>query len=90
MSSHILADALRADSRLRIILSQITPAHTLDTIAAASLTALGIAYLFPKWTWDKPDPYEFIYFERPQSDEDAGSASNTTRNIAKRLEELVH
>ena len=89
MNFHILVDALQGDSRLRFILSQITPAHTLDIIATVFLAALGVAYLFPKWTWDKPDPYEFIYYEKPQSGEVAGGASNTTRNISKRIEDLV-
>ena len=89
MASHISADTLQAYNRLRISLNPIIPAHILDIIAAGSLGALGIAYLFPKWTWDRPDPYEFIYYQRPQSDVSAGSAAQTTRNIAKRLEELV-
>ena len=89
MASHILLDALQRDSHLADILSRITPAHTLDAIAAVFLGAVGAAYLFPKWTWDKPDPYEFIYYERPQSDEGEGATCNATRDIATRLEELV-
>ena len=88
MTSHVLENAL-LDSRLGVVLSRITPTHALDVIASALLAALSLAYLFPKWTWDRPDPHGFIYFERPQSDEGAGSSSSTTRNIAKRLEELV-
>lgn len=90
MASHVLAGALRADARLGDTLAQILPAHTLDAIAAASLGALGVAYLFPKWTWNKPDPYEFIYYERPQNNDGVGGANNITRNISKRLEELVN
>ncbi|KAH6655812.1 hypothetical protein BKA67DRAFT_591995 [Truncatella angustata] len=35
-----------------------------------------------------PDPYQHIWYERPQADDAKGSTSRTTRNIAERLGEL--
>lgn len=81
--------AVRTDPRLRILASNLKPAHAADILAAAVLSVVAILYLFPKWTWNRPDPHEYIYFERPQSDSGAGGGGGTTKNIAKRLEELV-
>lgn len=77
------------DGRASALLD-IAPASFLDVAAAVIIGFGSLAYLFPKQTWDKPDPYQSIWFERPQNRVDIeGNASQTTRNIAQRLGELV-
>ncbi|KAF5242226.1 hypothetical protein FAUST_3419 [Fusarium austroamericanum] len=72
-----------------ILLSQLGPPQSIADIAA--LSALGVAsaaYLLRGITWDKPDPYHHVWFERMGSK--GGSSSShpkATRDIAKRLEE---
>lgn len=47
-------------------------------------------YLARDKTWDKPDPYHHLWFERPQlKNGSKRSASKQTRNIAQRMEDLV-
>ncbi|CAG9973785.1 unnamed protein product [Clonostachys byssicola] len=87
MTSQIFSEALPMGAPLNEMLKSAIPRHILDVVSAASLGALGIAYLFPRYTWNKPDPYEYIYYEKPQSGEHAGGANKVTRNIAKYLEE---
>jgi hypothetical protein len=89
MTYQILGEALQMEAPLNEMLKSAVPSHTLDVVSAASLGALCIAYLFPKYTWNKPDPYEYIYHEKPQSGEHTGGANKVTRNIAKYLEETV-
>lgn len=50
---------------------------------------MSSAFLLRRYTWDKPDPHEYIFFEKPQAKEGFLNKVKTTRNIAKRLEELV-
>lgn len=72
------------------ILAELAPKTILDTAAVVLAGALLGTYLFADYTWNKPDPYQYIYYERPQKQGDGShSASQTTRNIAQRLEELV-
>lgn len=73
------------------LLSQLGPPQSIADIAA--LSALGVAsaaYLLRGITWDKPDPYHHVWFERMGSK--GGSSSShpkATRDIAKKLEETV-
>lgn len=72
------------------LLKQVAPSSFLDTIALGIAAAATAAWLLRKYTWDKPDPYHYIYFERPQvQDGFLASRKRVTRNIAQRLEELV-
>jgi NADPH-ferrihemoprotein reductase len=86
-----------------VILSTVNPAQVLsglirlsravsvDDIAALGLLAAGTAgYLLRGTAWDKPDPYQHIWFERPQEKDGACRAAKAaTRNIAQKLEEAV-
>lgn len=73
------------------LLSQLGPPQSIADIAA--LSALGVAsaaYLLRGITWDKPDHYHHVWFERMGSK--GGSSSShpkATRDIAKKLEETV-
>lgn len=74
---------------LAALVKQAAPSTLLDT-AALSVSALAAAaYFLREYTWDKPDPYRHIFFERPQAQEGFIQGAAKTRNIAERLEELV-
>ncbi|KAK9413791.1 putative NADPH--cytochrome P450 reductase [Seiridium unicorne] len=70
------------------VLELLKPATYTDAAALAVFAAASAAYTLRKYTWDKPDPFQHIWYERPQASDGAGSAARTTRNIAERLEEL--
>ncbi|KAH8669097.1 hypothetical protein BX600DRAFT_379943 [Xylariales sp. PMI_506] len=70
------------------ILSSITPTTFLDAAALAVIGAGSAVYALRKYTWDRPDPYEHIWYERPQADGSGASVSKITRNIVQRLDEL--
>ena len=72
------------------LLSFLTPATAIDTAAVVVAISLLASYLLADYTWNRADPYQYILFEKPQL-QDGGSrlASQTTRNISERLEELV-
>jgi hypothetical protein len=67
----------------------IAPANYADAAALAVIATASVAYTLRKYTWDRPDPYEYIWYERPQANGAKGNAARVTRNIAQRLEELV-
>lgn len=71
------------------VLDMVTPATYGDAAALAVIAAASAAYSLRKYTWDRPDPYDYIWYERPQANDAKGGAARTTRNIAERLEELV-
>src|SRR5205814_974851 len=49
---------------------------------------LATARLLQGRVWDKPDPYRYIYFERPQEQLRANDGlPEETRNVAQKLEE---
>ena len=68
---------------------QLTRTTAYDDIAVLALLVLGGAsYLTRGSLWDKPDPYHYKWFERPQ--ESALNGRHTrkeTRNVAQKLEE---
>ncbi|EEU46896.1 uncharacterized protein NECHADRAFT_36849 [Fusarium vanettenii 77-13-4] len=69
-------------------LSQLGPPQTVADIAA--LTAVGVAsaaYLLRGIAWDRPDPYDYIWYERMGSKDGAASRPKATRDIAKKMEE---
>ncbi|KAK6201991.1 hypothetical protein LQW54_009204 [Pestalotiopsis sp. IQ-011] len=70
------------------VLDMVTPATYRDAAALAVIAAASAAYGLRKYTWDKPDSHDYIFFERPQANDAKGGAARTTRNIAERLEEL--
>jgi NADPH-ferrihemoprotein reductase len=59
-----------------------------DLLVLVILLAGGLAYATHGIFWDKPDPYHYKWFERPQGTV-AGlvAASRSTRNIAEKLGE---
>lgn len=70
------------------VLKNLTPQTYADAAALAVVAVGSAAFTLRKYTWDRPDPYNYIWYERPQSG-DGASAAKATRNIAQRLEELV-
>lgn len=89
METNIITKAFIPGTKLDD-LGRLAPTSFLDLLALLFVGAGSVAYLFPQWTWNKPDPYHHIWFERPQQQEGGlNNASQTTRNIAQRLEELV-
>ncbi|UNI15405.1 NADPH--hemoprotein reductase [Purpureocillium takamizusanense] len=72
-----------------LLLAKLAPVTVGDMVAAAIMVAMAGAYLLADYTWNKPSPYQYIWYERPQ-DQDAAtrSATRATRNVAQRLEEL--
>lgn len=70
------------------LLSQLAPNIFADTAALAAAGLLSAAYVLRGYTWDKPDPYSFIWYEKPQQGA-GGNAAKKSKNIAERLEELV-
>lgn len=72
------------------ILGRIGPTSYLDTLALTTVGLVSGAYVLVDQIWGKPDPYNYIFYERPQEADSAALAANqTTRNIADRMEELV-
>ena len=71
------------------LLREGTRTAAYDDIAALALLALGGAgYLTRGSLWDKPDPYHYKWFERPQESALNGRhIKKETRNIAEKLEE---
>ncbi|KAF2090285.1 riboflavin synthase domain-like protein [Saccharata proteae CBS 121410] len=63
--------------------------NSLADAAALAVVALGSAgYLLKGFTWDRPDPYIYQWYEKPQFRNGAiGNSKKETRNIAQKLEE---
>lgn len=77
------------DDALRL-LGQAAPSSFVDALALATISVALSAYALRGYAWDKPNPYQHLWFERPQAtDVDGGSGKATTRNIAEKAEELV-
>jgi NADPH-ferrihemoprotein reductase len=70
------------------VLDRMAPNSYLDAVALASVGLASGAYLVIDQIWGKPDPYNYIWYERPQQADGAAQAAATTRNIAERMEEL--
>ncbi|KAK7432224.1 hypothetical protein QQZ08_001169 [Neonectria magnoliae] len=71
------------------VLGRIGPASYLDTLALTTVGLVSGAYVLIDQIWGKPDPHNYIFFERPQEIDGAARAANAvTRNIADRMEEL--
>jgi len=78
-----------ADKSLQLLTSAV-PASFLDLTALSLFLIASSALLLREYTWDKPDPFLYKWFERPQEKLTIGQKSTqTTRNIAQRLQELV-
>ncbi|KZL71813.1 nadp fad dependent oxidoreductase [Colletotrichum incanum] len=70
------------------LISQLTPSTVADTAALAAAGLLSAAYVLRGYAWDKPDPYDYIWYEKPQQGAGGNAANKRSRNVAERLEEL--
>lgn len=70
-------------------LSKLVPSGALDAVALAAVTVGSTAYLLRDIIWR--DPYDHLWFNRPQLLENGGSAetSQSTRDVSKMIQELV-
>ena len=77
------------NSTITNLLREGTRTAAYDDIVILALLALGGAsYLTRGSLWDKPDPYHYKWFERPQESALNGRhIKKETRNIAQKLEE---
>lgn len=70
--------------------TRLAPGTIADAGAAAIAFGLCLVYVITDYTWNRPDKHGYIWYQRPQEQDAAGrAASQTTRNIAQRLDELV-
>lgn len=60
-----------------------------DLAAMAVLATLTMLYLFNGTLWNKPDPFLYKMYERPQQNMPGLTASKSTRDIGKKLEQTV-
>lgn len=60
-----------------------------DLAMMAVLGAASTAYMSRGRLWDKPDPYQYKWFERPQEQMIGKAGAQQTRNIMEKLEETV-
>ncbi|KEQ68143.1 hypothetical protein M436DRAFT_86636 [Aureobasidium namibiae CBS 147.97] len=58
-----------------------------DLAMMAILGAASTAYMSRGRLWDKPDPYHYKWFERPQEQMGGKARAQQTRNIMEKLEE---
>ena len=70
----------------KLLSQNLKPKSAADYLALLVATVLGATYLTRGSLWDKPDPYNYVYFERPQQQSGTlGSHASAQRNIAKKL-----
>ena len=60
-----------------------------DFAAMAVMATLSILYLSKGILWSRPDPYLYKLYERPQEHLTGQSTSQSTRDIAQKLEQIV-
>ena len=78
------------DVKLWQMISQAPRYGTYDDIAATALLAsLGLLWLSKGILWNRPDPYLYKMYERPQEHLVRQSTAQSTRDIAKKLEQIV-
>ena len=69
---------------------QLSEYGALDDFAAmAVLATLTMLYLLNGTLWNKPDPYLYKMYEKPREKMTGLSASKSTREIGKKLEQTV-
>jgi len=75
--------------QLRLLFETLKPGSWTDVAALGLFALAGVGYSLRGIAWDRPDPYRYIYYERPQERKGAArTASLNTRNVAQRLEDL--
>lgn len=87
MASTILSDLARNGTFTSALASLSESSGHDDYFALAILALSGVAFLTKGSLWDKPDPYHYKWFERPQQALQGSIAQLQTRNIAQKLEE---
>lgn len=92
--SSILGNLQQLDTQsldvLRELLKQAVPHNAADFAALVVISITLAAYLTRGIFWDRPDPYHYLWYERPQLKDGSGAvaaAQKATRNIAKKMEE---
>lgn len=71
-------------------LSSLPKYGSVDDLAAMAVVAtLSVLYLFKGVLWNRPDPYLYKMYERPQEHLKSESAAITTRDISKKMEQMV-
>lgn len=70
--------------------SQTLRAATVDDVVAmAVLAILSAVYLMRGALWDKPDPYLYKMYERPQQKMGSKTVTAATRDVAERMQQVV-
>ncbi|KAH6894373.1 hypothetical protein B0T10DRAFT_589930 [Thelonectria olida] len=68
-------------------LSQLGPPQsTADVVALAAVGVASAAYMLNGIAWNRPDPYDHIWYQRMEP-RGSGGGAKATRNIAQKLEE---
>ncbi|KAH7157789.1 hypothetical protein B0J13DRAFT_467964 [Dactylonectria estremocensis] len=81
-----MANVFTADAVSR--LSQLAPPQTAaDVVALAAVGVASAAYMLNGVAWNRPDPYDHIWYQRMEPRGGAGGGAKATRNIAQKLEE---
>lgn len=65
------------------------PQTTADVVALAAVSVASAAYMLNGIAWNRPDPYNHIWYRRVEPRGGAGGKEKATRNIAQKLEESV-
>lgn len=60
-----------------------------DVVAMAVLAILSAVYLMRGTLWDRPDPYLYKMYERPQEKMGSKTATTVTRDVAERMQQVV-
>lgn len=81
---------VKSPPALAEIAGVLAPQSLIDTAAITAVVLVSAAFFLREYTWDKPDPYHHLWYEKPQENSGFGPVKQgVTRNIAQRLEELV-
>lgn len=83
-----MADIFTTDTLSKLV--QLGPPQTAaDVVALAAVGVASAAYMLNGVAWNKPDPYDHIWYQRMEARGGAGAGAKATRNIAQKLEESV-
>lgn len=70
--------------------TQVLRAATVDDfVAMAVLAVLSAVYLMRGTLWDRPDPYLYKMYERPQEKMGSKMATAVTRDVSERMSQVV-
>ena len=60
-----------------------------DVVAMAVLAILSAVYLVRGTLWDRPDPYLYKMYERPQEKMESNSVTTVSRDVSERMQQMV-